>query len=66
MIIDTHCHLDDKKYFEDIDNVIKSALNDGVKAFLIPGADPTTLLRAVELADKYTAVIFLLVFILMM
>ena len=58
MIIDTHCHLDDRKYFEDIDDVIKSALNDGVKAFLIPSADPSTLPRAVELAEKYTSVYF--------
>ncbi|RXJ87066.1 hydrolase TatD [Arcobacter sp. CECT 8985] len=58
MIIDTHCHLDNEQYYEDIDAVIKKALDSNVKGFLIPGADPKDLPRAVKLAEKYDEVYF--------
>ena len=57
-IIDTHCHLDNCKYYDDIDEVISSAISSGVKKFLIPGASPDDLPRAVELAHKYDEVFF--------
>ena len=53
MIIDTHCHLDDKSFYEDLDEVIKRAYEHNVKGFLIPGADPKDLKRAKEIADTY-------------
>ncbi|MBP7770136.1 MAG: TatD family hydrolase [Aliarcobacter sp.] len=58
MIIDTHCHLDNKKYYEDIDTVIQRALDNGVKGFLIPGADHKDLPQALALAEKYEEVYF--------
>jgi len=58
MIIDTHCHLDDPRYQEDIESVLDRALSQGVERFIIPGADPETLPRAVELAEKYDSVYF--------
>ncbi len=58
MIIDTHIHLDDKRYEEDLDAVIKRAKEGGVERFIIPGADASTLLRAVEIAQKYDDVYF--------
>ena len=57
-IIDTHCHLDNEKYQDDIDAVIQRALKNGVKAFLIPGADPKDLPKAVSLSEKYPEVFF--------
>ncbi|MEA2049484.1 MAG: TatD family hydrolase [Campylobacterota bacterium] len=57
-LIDTHCHLDNIKYQDDIDEVIQTALNNGVKAFLIPGADPKDLPKAVELSEKYDEIFF--------
>lgn len=57
MIIDTHCHLDDLRY-DDLDDVLKKAQESGVKKFIIPGADPKTLHRAVEISDKYENVYF--------
>ena len=57
-IIDTHCHLDHIQYKDDIEDVIKTALNDGIEAFLIPGADPKDLPRAVELSEKFDEVFF--------
>ncbi|MFA6788416.1 MAG: TatD family hydrolase [Arcobacteraceae bacterium] len=56
--MDTHCHLDNEKYLNDIDAVINNAIKEGVKAFLIPGADLKDLPRAVELAEKYDEIFF--------
>jgi len=58
MIIDTHCHLDDKRYYDDIDVIIERAKADGVERFIIPGADPLTLQRAVELSEAYSEIYF--------
>jgi len=58
MIIDTHCHLDDKRYDDDLDAVIENAKSHGVEKFIIPGADPKTLTRAVEISEKYEDVYF--------
>jgi len=58
MIIDTHCHLDDERYNEDITEVIERAKAQGVERFIIPGADPKTLKRAVELSETYSEIYF--------
>ncbi|TLP37527.1 TatD family hydrolase [Arcobacter arenosus] len=58
MIIDTHIHLDNKQYYEDIDEVINRALENKVKGFLIPGADFNDLPQAIKLAEKYDEVFF--------
>ena len=58
MIIDTHCHLDDERYDDDIEAVLHNAKNSGVEKFIIPGADPKTLQRAVTLAEKYESIYF--------
>jgi TatD DNase family protein len=58
MIVDTHCHLDDERYNDDIDEVILRAKEQGVERFIIPGADPKTLKRAVELSEVYPEVYF--------
>lgn len=58
MIIDTHCHLDDMRYNDDLDTVIHRARQNGVEKFIIPGADPSSLERAVQIADQYDCVYF--------
>ena len=58
MIIDTHCHLDDERYNDDIEEVISRAKEQGVKRFIIPAADPKTLNRAVELSERFSEVYF--------
>lgn len=58
MIIDTHIHLDDERYREDFEEMIQRALSVGVKSFIIPGAHPSTLSRAVELCEEYENVYF--------
>jgi TatD DNase family protein len=58
MIVDTHCHLDDHRYDEDLEAVIERAQSEGVEKFIIPGADPRTLERAVEISEKFSSVYF--------
>jgi len=58
MIIDTHCHLDDERYNDDLDDVLDNAQKAGVNKFIIPGADSSTLERAVEISEKYKNVYF--------
>jgi len=58
MIIDTHCHLDDERYNNDLDEVLKEAKAKGVEKFIIPGADPETLEDAVKIAEQYDEVYF--------
>lgn len=58
MIVDTHCHLDDPRYDEDIELVLGRATRQGVEKFIIPGADPLTLDRAVALSEKYEHIYF--------
>jgi len=58
MIIDSHIHLDDKRYDEDLDEVLNRAREGGVKRFIIPGADPSTLKRAIEISEQNSDVYF--------
>ncbi|HIP62334.1 MAG TPA: TatD family deoxyribonuclease [Sulfurovum sp.] len=58
MIIDTHCHLDDDRYIDDLDAVISRAKGSGVERYIVPGADPASLQRAVELSEKYEDIYF--------
>ena len=58
MIIDTHCHLDDNRYIDDLDEVLDRAKKEGIERFIIPGADPKSLKRAVELSEEYSEIYF--------
>ena len=58
MIVDTHCHLDDPRFADDLDEVIHRAKEHGIVAFVIPGADITTLHRAREIAHRYDEVFY--------
>jgi len=58
MIVDTHIHLDDDRYDNDLEDVLNRAREGGVKKFIIPGADPKTLLKAVDISKKYDDVYF--------
>jgi len=58
MMIDTHCHLDDTRYAEDLDDVITKSWKDGVQGVLIPGADIEDLARAQTIAHRYENIFF--------
>ncbi len=54
-ITDTHCHLNLNHFIDDLEAVLERAAVNGVKRILIPGVDLPTSQRAVQLAEKYTA-----------
>ena len=58
MIVDTHIHLDDERYRDDLDEVLNRAREGGVQRFVIPGADAKTLRRAIEIAQALEDVYF--------
>ncbi len=58
MIIDTHIHLDNERYKDDLDEVLNRARENGVKKFIIPGADANTLDYAIEISNKNDDVYF--------
>ena len=58
MIIDTHCHLDDICYLQDLDEVIDRAKSAGVGGMIIPGANPADLPRARKICEKYDNLFF--------
>jgi len=58
VIVDTHCHLDDIRYENDLENVLARAVEADVQKFIIPGADPRSLERAVEISEKHENVYF--------
>ena len=58
MIIDTHAHLNDKRYLEDLDEVLKRSKESGIIATIIPGADPKELEYAVTLCQEHSDLYF--------
>lgn len=58
MIIDTHAHLDDERYSEDLDEVIANAKRVGVEGVLIPGADIDDLYKAQKIARENENIYF--------
>jgi TatD DNase family protein len=58
MIIDTHIHLDDARYDDDFEEVIKRAHENGVERFIIPGADAKTLTKAIKIAESHEHIYF--------
>jgi TatD DNase family protein len=58
MIIDTHTHLDDKRFDSDLVDVIQRAKDSGVEKMIIPGADPATLKRALKISEEFEGVYF--------
>ena len=58
MIIDTHCHLDDQQFVEDLEAVISRAQEKNIRYIVIPGANSDDLPRAREIAHKYPHIYF--------
>jgi len=55
-LIDTHAHLNDPKFSEDIDDVIARAADAGVESIIVCGYDIESSRAAVEMARKYESV----------
>jgi TatD DNase family protein len=58
MFIDSHCHLDDKRFADDLDAVLDRAAAAGVTRILTIGTGdgPPEVDRAVRIADRYSQV----------
>lgn len=52
-MIDSHAHLDDKRFDEDRERVIKELKDNGIELVINIGADLKTSYNSVELANKY-------------
>lgn len=57
MIIDTHIHLDDKQYDEDITEVIERAYNAGIKYFINPAGNIDSCMKIAALSETYKEII---------
>jgi TatD DNase family protein len=55
MFTDTHCHLS-KEYYQDIDKVIKDALNNEVTKIITCGCDYKSNLETLEIISRYSNV----------
>ncbi|MFP3998671.1 MAG: TatD family hydrolase [Desulfobacterales bacterium] len=52
-IFDSHCHLNDKAYNRDLDQVIEDARDAGVTAMMVVGITEKTSRQAVQIAESY-------------
>ncbi len=55
MLVDTHCHVF-HEYYEDIDDIIKRARDNGVGAIIVNGYNMKSNREVLELVDKYDIV----------
>lgn len=53
MLIDSHAHLDDERFDNDRDKIIKELYNQGIELVINPGADIASSVKAVSLAKEY-------------
>ncbi|MTI48824.1 MAG: TatD family deoxyribonuclease [Firmicutes bacterium] len=53
MLIDSHAHLDDKRFDKDRDDIISDLKKDDVDIVINPGADFLSSVKAVSLSEKY-------------
>ena len=56
LFVDTHCHLDFDAYDNDLDEVIKRAVDEGVTYIVVPGLNLASSRKVVELAVRYPEV----------
>ena len=53
MLIDSHAHLDDRRFDKDRDKLIKSFKKSGIDLIINPGADISSSIKAVSLSEEY-------------
>ncbi|MBI2842009.1 MAG: TatD family hydrolase [Armatimonadetes bacterium] len=55
-IVDSHAHLNDRQFRNDIDGAVERAAEAGVKKIICPGFDIPSSRRAVQIAERYGGV----------
>ena len=56
MLVDTHCHLNFKRFKDRVEGVIQAAQKAGVSQIIVPGTDVVSSQKAVEIARKYEGI----------
>lgn len=54
-MVDTHCHIF-KEYYDSIDEIVRRAIDNGVKMLIVNGCDKRTNTEVLELVKKYDIV----------
>ena len=57
-MIDTHCHIDDPQYAENLDVFLQEQRRDGVEAILVPGVEAATTQDVLDVCAKYPGYLF--------
>ena len=57
-MIDTHCHIDDPQYAEELDAFLAAQREDGVKAILVPGVEAATTQEVLDVCERYPDYLF--------
>jgi TatD DNase family protein len=57
-MIDTHCHMDDPQYAEDLTSFLRQQREDGVEAILVPGVDQTSVKDVLDVCNRYPDYLF--------
>ena len=57
-MIDTHCHIDDPQYAEDLSAFLDQQKADGVEAMYVPGVDASSVKDVLEVCDRYPDYLF--------
>jgi len=52
-LFDSHCHLNDKSYARDMDQIIQRARDASVRAMMIVGITESTCAQAIDIAERY-------------
>lgn len=57
-MIDTHCHIDDPQYAEELAAFLAAQREGGVEAMLVPGVDKTSVEDVLKVCNQYPGYIF--------
>jgi len=52
LLIDTHCHLDDESFAEDLDQVLAESVRAGVRGWINVGFEPARWASTIDLAER--------------
>ena len=52
-MIDTHCHMDDPQYAEELSAFLEEQKEGGVELILVPGVDKTSVKDVLDVCDQY-------------
>lgn len=57
-MIDTHCHIDDPQYADELDAFLAAQRADGVESILVPGVEAATTQDVLDVSAKYPGYLY--------